>query len=41
VSTHVPHLSKPQLAVLTLWSFGIVLAHACGLTPVAVTLASV
>src|SRR5215468_5880522 len=41
VSTYVPHLSQPQLTVLVLWSFGIVLAQACGLTTVAVTLASV
>ena len=39
VSTYLPHLSQPQLTVLVLWSFGIVLAHACGLTTVAVPLA--
>src|ERR1700752_1119189 len=39
VSTYLPHLSQPQLTVLVLWSFGIVLAQACGLTTVAVTLA--
>ena len=41
VSTYLPHLSQPQLTVLVLWSFGIVLAQACGLTTVAVTLAYV
>jgi hypothetical protein len=41
VSTSLPHLSHPQVTVLVLWSFGIVLAQACGLTTVAVTLASV
>ena len=41
VSTYLPHLSQPQLTVLVLWSFGIVLAQSCGLTTVAVTLAYV
>ena len=41
VSMYLPHLSQPQLTVLVLWSFGIVLAQACGLTTVAVTLAYV
>lgn len=35
VSTHFPHLSKPQATVLALWSFGIVLAHRCTLSAVA------
>jgi hypothetical protein len=35
VGTHFPHLSKPQAAVLALWSFGMVLARSCGLTAVA------
>jgi len=35
VTSHFPHLSKPQAAVLALWSFGIVLAHSCGLSAVA------
>src|SRR4051812_35614530 len=35
VSTHFPQLSKPQAAVLALWSFGIVLAHCCTLPAVA------
>ena len=34
VATHFPHLSKPQAAVLALWSLGMVLAHSCGLTAV-------
>jgi hypothetical protein len=41
VSTYVPHLSQPQLTVLVLWRFGIVLAQACGVTTVAATLACV
>lgn len=39
VSTHLPHLSRPQAAVLALWSYGIVLAQGCGLTTVAAFLA--
>jgi hypothetical protein len=39
VSTFLPHLSQPQIAVLVLWSAGIVLAQSCGLTTVAVFLA--
>jgi len=35
VSTHFPHLSQPQAAVLALWSFGIVLARRCSLPGVA------
>ena len=35
VTTHFPHLSKPQAAVLALWSFGIVLARCCTLSAVA------
>lgn len=35
VSTHFPHLSKPQATVLSLWSFGIILAHRCTLPAVA------
>jgi hypothetical protein len=41
VSTYLPHLSKPQVTVLVLWSFGMVLAQSCGLTTVAITLAYV
>jgi hypothetical protein len=36
VSTHLPHLSKPQVVMLSLWSLGMVLAQRCGLTQVAV-----
>jgi len=35
VTTHFPHLSKPQAVVLALWSFGIVLARRCSLSGVA------
>lgn len=41
VSSHLPHLSRPQAAVLALWSYGIVLAQCCGLTTVAAFLAGV
>jgi len=39
VSTYLPHLTRPQLTVLVLWSIGIVLAQSCGLTTVALMLA--
>lgn len=39
ITTHLPHLSKPQVAVLALWSLGMVLARSCALTAVAVFLA--
>jgi hypothetical protein len=39
VATQLPHLSKPQATVLALWSFGLVLAGACGTTVVAQALA--
>ncbi len=39
VSTHLPHLSRPQGTVLVLWSVGLILAHSCGLTTVATVLA--
>ena len=29
VTTHMPHLSKPQATVLALWSVGMVLARSC------------
>lgn len=38
VSSHLPHLSRPQIVVLSLWSLGIVLAHSCGLTSVALVM---
>jgi hypothetical protein len=40
VSTHLPHLSRPQAAVLALWSYGIVLAQCRGLATVAALLAA-
>ena len=39
VSTHMPHLSRPQAYVLALWSYGMVLAKSCGITSVAALLA--
>jgi hypothetical protein len=39
VSTNLPHLSKPQAAVLALWSFGIALTRSCGRSIVATFLA--
>jgi hypothetical protein len=39
VSSHLSHLSQPQIGVLVLWSIGIVLAQSCGLSTVAVMLA--
>jgi hypothetical protein len=39
VSRHLPHLSKPVAFALALWSFGMVLAHSCGLDSVALVLA--
>ena len=39
VTRHLPHLSKPQAAVLALWSLGMVLARACALTAVSLFLA--
>lgn len=39
VTNAFPHLSKPQAAVLALWSFGMVLARSCALSSVAFFLA--
>jgi len=39
VSTAFVHLSRPQATVLALWSYGMVLAHSCGITVVSATLA--
>ena len=39
VTSHMPHLSKPQAAVLALWSAGMVLARSCALTAVSLFLA--
>lgn len=36
----MPHLSKPQAAVLALWSFGMVISQSCGLTTVSSSLAT-
>jgi hypothetical protein len=38
VTTHFPRLSRPQATVLALGSFGMVLAHCCGLSSVALAL---
>lgn len=35
----MPQLSAPQASVLALWSFGMVIAHSCGLTSVSSSLA--
>jgi len=35
----MPHLSKPQAAVLAAWSVGMVLARSCALTAVSLFLA--
>jgi hypothetical protein len=39
ITTQMPHLSKPQAAVLALWSLGMVLARSCGLSAVSAVLA--
>src|SRR5213082_3498379 len=39
VSSRLPDLSKPQAAVLALWSDGMVLAKSCGTSSVAALLA--
>ena len=39
VTTHFPHLSKPQARVLALWSLGLVVARSCALSAVSVLLA--
>lgn len=39
ISRHLPHLSRPQAAVLALWSYGMVLTKSCGLTTVVCFLA--
>lgn len=35
IREHLPQLSKPQAAVLALWSFGVVIVGACGITSIA------
>jgi hypothetical protein len=39
VTTHLPHLSKPQATVLALWSLGMVVARSCALSAVSTFLA--
>jgi hypothetical protein len=39
VTTHMPHLSKPQARVLALWSLGMGLARSCALSAVSLVLA--
>ena len=39
LQTYLPHLSKPQIRVLALWSLGMVLARSCALTAVSTCLA--
>lgn len=41
VATRFPELPAPTAKVLALWAYGLVLAHACGLSTVAVHLAAV
>ena len=40
IARHMGHMSGPQITGLALWSYGIVLAKACGLTRVTATLAN-
>ena len=40
IHTHLPHLTRPQVTVLALWSLGMVLARSCALTAVSVFLAT-
>jgi len=40
VTTYMPHLSKPQAAVLALWRLGMVLARSCALTAGSLVLAA-
>src|SRR5260370_13756940 len=41
ISVHLPHLSRPQAAVLALWSYGMVLSQSCGMTTIVCLLAKV
>ncbi|EFH81071.1 hypothetical protein Krac_1746 [Ktedonobacter racemifer DSM 44963] len=34
ISVHMPHLSRPQAAVLALWSYGMVLSKSSGITTI-------
>jgi Transposase DDE domain len=40
VTTHLPHLSKSQAAVLAVWSLGMVVARSCALSAVSTLLAA-
>lgn len=40
IATHLPHLSKPQAAVLALWSLGMILTRSCALTAVTLVVAT-
>jgi hypothetical protein len=40
VAEQMPQLSAPQVTVLALWSFGMIISHSCGLTSVSSSLAS-
>jgi hypothetical protein len=40
IHTHLPHLTKPQVTVLALWSLGMVVARSCALTAVSAFLAT-
>lgn len=40
VSIHLPHLSRPQASALAMWSFGMVMVRACGISTVSALLAS-
>jgi hypothetical protein len=39
IREHMPQLSAPQVSVLALWSFGMVISQSCGLTTVSSSLA--
>lgn len=39
ITSHMPHLSKPQARVLALWSLGMVLARSCAVSAVSLFLA--
>lgn len=41
ISMHLPHLSRPQAAVLALWSYGMVLSKSSGITTIVSFLAKV
>ncbi len=41
VIKQMPHLSKPQAVVLSMWSFGIAMTHVCGRSTVTVFLAEI